>query len=164
MGAYLVDIVNRISESLRREGFSLSIAESCTGGLVTHIFTNVPDASKLLKLSVVCDSKESKIKVLGLSESLLEKKGMISEETAIAMAHAVRKLGNSNIGLSITGNAGPDIIEGKGPGLVYIAVDIASVDRVLSIGEKFDGDIENIKSEASSEALNFLCRALRICI
>lgn len=163
MGAYLVDIVNRISESLRREGFSLSIAESCTGGLVTHIFTNVPGASKLLNLSVVCDSKESKIKVLGLSESLLEKKGMISEEVAIAMAHAVRKLGNSNIGLSITGNAGPDIIEGKSPGLVYIAVDIASVDRVLSIGEKFDGDIENIKNEASFEALNFLCRALRIC-
>ena len=164
METYLVEIINRISESLRREGFSLSIADSCTGGLVTHIFTNVPGASKLLKLSIVCDSKESKIKVLNISESLLEKKGMISYETAIAMAHAVRKLGNSNIGLSITGNAGPDIIEGKGPGLVFIAVDIASVDRVLSIGEKFDGDTENIKNEASFGALNFLCRALRICI
>ncbi len=164
MEAYLVEIVNKISESIKREGLSLSIAESCTGGLITHIFTNIHSASKLLKLSIVCDSKEPKIKVLGLSESLLDKKGMISEETAIAMAHAVRKLGNSSIGLSVTGNAGPDIIEGKGPGLVYIAVDIASVDRVLSIGEKFDGDTENIKNEASFEALNFLCRALRICI
>jgi nicotinamide-nucleotide amidase len=164
METYLVEIVTRISESIKRQGLSLSIAESCTGGLITHIFTNIPGVSKLLKLSVVCDSKESKIKVLGLSESLLDKKGMISEETAIAMAHKVRKLGNSNIGLSVTGNAGPDIIEGKGPGLVYIAVDIASIDRVLSIGEKFDGDIENIKSKASFEALNFLCRALRICI
>ena len=109
------------------------------------------------------ESKSSKIKVLGINESLLDKKGMISEETAIAMANAVRRLGNSDIGLSITGNAGPDVIEGKNAGLVYIAVDIASKGRVLSTGEKFDGDMENIKNEASFEALQFLCRALRIC-
>ena len=163
MEAYLVEIVNRITEFLKRECCGLSIAESCTGGLITHIITNTPGASKFLDLSIVCYSKSSKIKVLGISESLLEKKGMISEETAIAMAHAVRRLGNSDIGLSITGNAGPDIIEGKNAGLVYIAVDIASKARVLSMGDKFEGDIENIKNEASFEALRFLCRALRIC-
>lgn len=163
MEAYLVEIVNRITEFLKREGCGLSIAESCTGGLITHIITNTPGASKFLDLSIVCYSKSSKIKVLGISESLLEKKGMISEETAIAMAHAVRRLANSDIGLSITGNAGPDIIEGKNAGLVYIAVDIASKARVLSMGDKFEGDIENIKNEASFEALRFLCRALRIC-
>ncbi len=163
MEAYLVELVARISEFLKKEGSSLSIAESCTGGLVTHIFTNIPGASNFLDLSIVCYSKESKINVLGISESLLEKKGMISEETAIAMANAVRKLGNSDIGLSITCNAGPDVIEGKNAGLVYIAVDFASKDRVLSMGEKFEGDMENIKNEASFEALQFLCRALRIC-
>jgi nicotinamide-nucleotide amidase len=163
MEAYLVEIVNRITEFLKREGCGLSIAESCTGGLITHIITNTPGASNFLDLSIVCYSKSSKIKVLGISESLLEKKGMISEETAIAMAHAVRRLGNSDIGLSITGNAGPDIIEGKNAGLVYIAVDIASKARVLSMGDKFEGDIENIKNEASFEDLRFLCRALRIC-
>jgi PncC family amidohydrolase len=163
MEAYLVEIVNRITEFLKREGCGLSIAESCTGGFITHIITNTPGASKFLDLSIVCCSKSSKIKVLGISESLLEKKGMISEETAVAMAHAVRRLGNSDIGLSITGNAGPDIIEGKGAGLVYIAVDIASKARVLSMGDKFGGDIENIKNEASFEALRFLCQALRIC-
>jgi PncC family amidohydrolase len=164
MEDYLVEIIDRIIEFLKTEGGGLSIAESCTGGLVTHTITNVPGASKLLDLSVICYSKSSKIKVLGISESLLEKKGMISEETAIAMAHAVRRLGNSDIGLSITGSAGPDIIEEKSPGLVYIAVVINSKDRVLSMGDKFDGDIENIKNEASFEALRFLCRALRICI
>ncbi|MDP2753924.1 MAG: CinA family protein [Nitrospirota bacterium] len=163
MEAYLAELVTRISEFLKREGFSLSIAESCTGGLVSHIFTNIPVASNLLNLSIICYSKDSKIKVLGINESLLDKKGMISEETAIAMANAVRRLGNSDIGLSITGNAGPDVIEGKNAGLVYIAVDIASKGRVLSTGEKFDGDMENIKNEASFEALQFLCRALRIC-
>lgn len=164
MEAYLVDVVTRISEFLKREGYTLSIAESCTGGLVSHIFTNIPGASNLLNLSIVCNSKESKIRVLGLSDSLLDKKGMISEEVAIAMANAVRRLGNSDIGVSITGNAGPDVIEGKSPGLVYIAVDISSKGRVLSMGDKFDGNMEHIKEEASFEALNFICRALRICI
>jgi PncC family amidohydrolase len=163
MEAYLVEIVNRITEFLKREGCGLSIAESCTGGLITHIITNIPGASKFLDLSIVCYSKSSKIKVLGISESLLEKKGMISEETALAMAQAVRRLGNSDLGLSITGNAGPNIIEGKSTGLVYIAVDIASKARFLSMGDKFEGGIENIKNEASLGALRFLCQALRIC-
>ena len=163
METYLADLVTRISEFLRKEGFTLSIAESCTGGLVSHIFTNIPHSSDLLTLSLVCHSRESKIKVLGLGESLLEKKGMVSEETAIAMANAVRRLGNSDIGLSITGNPGPDLIEGKNPGLIFIAVDIASTGRVLSMGDKLDGQMEHFKEEASFEALTFLCRALRLC-
>jgi PncC family amidohydrolase len=164
MEAYLTETVTRIAEFLKRNGHGLSIAESCTGGLITHIFTNVPDALNFLNLSVICYSKSSKIKVLGISESLLEKKGMISEETAVAMAHSVRRLGNSEIGLAVSGNAGPDTIEGKSAGLVYLAVSIAPKDRFLSVGEKFEGDTEIIKNESSIEALRFLCRALRICI
>jgi PncC family amidohydrolase len=163
METYLADLVVRISEFLKKEGFTLSIAESGTGGLVSHIFTNLPHSSDLLTLSLVCHSRESKIRVLGLAESLLDKKGMISEETAIAMANAVRRLGNSDIGLSITGNPGPDLIEGKNPGLIFIAVDIASTERVLSMGDKLDGPTEHFKEEASFEALNFLCRAMRLC-
>jgi nicotinamide-nucleotide amidase len=163
MEAYLVELVNRIAEVLKKEGLRLSVAESCTGGLVTHIITNVPGASKFLDLSVICYSRDSKIKVLDISESLIEKKGMISEEVAIEMAHAVRRLGNTEIGLSITGNLGPEPIEDKGIGLVYMAVSIDPKDRILSKGEKFDGDREAIKNEASFEALRFLCQALRIC-
>ncbi|MFZ6016570.1 MAG: CinA family protein [Nitrospirota bacterium] len=163
MEAHLVELVNRISELLKRDGSRLSIAESCTGGLVTHIITNVPGASKFLELSIVCYSKDSKIKALGISESLLEKKGMISEEVAIEMARAVRRLGNTDIGLGITGNLGPEVIESKGVGLIYMAVDIASKDRILSKGEIFDGGREEIKNNASLAALKFLCQALRIC-
>ncbi|MBI5188324.1 MAG: CinA family protein, partial [Nitrospirae bacterium] len=64
MEAHLLELVNRISELLKRDGSRLSIAESCTGGFVTHIITNVPGASKFLELSIVCYSKDSKIKVL----------------------------------------------------------------------------------------------------
>ncbi|OGW38710.1 MAG: hypothetical protein A2Y97_11150 [Nitrospirae bacterium RBG_13_39_12] len=163
MEAYLVETVTKIAEFLKSKGYGLSIADSFTGGLISHIFTNVHDARTFVDLSVICYSKSSKINVLGISASFLEKKGMISEETAVAMANAIRRLGNSHVGLAITGNAGPDIIEDKSAGLVYMAVSIAPNNRVLSAGDKFEGNTETIKNEASIETLRFLCRALRLC-
>ncbi len=109
---------------------------------------------------MVCYSEDVKKSVLGVSSSILKKHGMVSEETAVAMTEGVMKLGHTDIGLSVTGVAGPERIEDKDVGLVFIAAAVR--DRVESQGFKLSGDREEIKRQASLEALRFLKRVLDI--
>ncbi|MEW6109800.1 MAG: CinA family protein [Nitrospirota bacterium] len=153
-------IVKKISEILLENNLRLSIAESCTGGFISHVITNLPGASKFFEMSVVSYSENSKKSVLGIKGSLLKKHGVISEDTAIAMAKSVRKTGNTDYALSVTGIAGPEKMEGKDVGLIYIAV--AKEDLVESKGIKLKGRREEIKEQASLEALQFLYQVLKI--
>jgi PncC family amidohydrolase len=153
-------INEKISGTLRKKKLRLSIAESCTGGFISNALTNLPGASRFFELSVICYSKKTKVSVLGISGSLLKKYGMISEETAVAMAKSVRKLGDTDISLSITGIAGPERIEDKKIGLIYMAA--ATEDLVESKGMILKGSREQIKKQASFEALKFLNQVLRL--
>jgi PncC family amidohydrolase len=153
-------IIEKISGTLRKKKLRLSIAESCTGGFISNALTNLPGASKFFELSVICYSKKTKVSVLGISGPLLKKYGMISEETAVAMAKSVRKLGDTDISLSITGIAGPERIEDKKIGLIYMAS--ATEDLVESKGMILRGSRERIKKQASFEALKFLNQVLRL--
>ena len=87
---------------------SLSIAESCTGGLIGHRITQISGSSKIFNGSVVVYSNSSKVNLLGVSENCINKHGAVSEQTAKEMAEKVRKIFSSKLGLSITGIAGPD--------------------------------------------------------
>lgn len=151
----VAEIARKLSDNLM-----LGVAESCTGGYITNAVTNFPGASKFFKLSVVSYSEESKKSVLGVSSSVLKKHGMVSEATAIAMAEGIKKIGDTDIALSVTGVAGPERMEDKDVGLVYIAAIVK--DRVESQGMKFSGDREEIKRQASLEALRFLKQVLDI--
>lgn len=111
-----------IIDILSRKNLTLSIAESCTGGLIFHELTNVPGSSKVLKGGIVAYSNEAKIKLLNIAENLLNTSGAVSAETAEAMCKNISKIMNTNIGLATTGILGPDNIEKKPVGLVYIAV------------------------------------------
>lgn len=152
--------VRDIEEKLSGRNLKLGVAESCTGDFLSNAITNIPGASKFFKLSVVCYSEDAKKSVLKVRSSILKKHGMVSEETAVAMVEGVMKLGHTDIALSVTGVAGPEAIEDKDVGLVFVAAAVR--DRVESQGFKLSGYREEIKQQASLEALRFLKRALGI--
>jgi len=160
MDKEIMAAVSEIADKLAAKNLKLGVAESCTGGFLSNAITNLPGASRFFKLSVVAYSEESKKSVLGVSPSIIKKHGMVSEETAIAMAQGVKKTGHTDIALSITGVSGPERMEDKDVGLVYIAA--AVKDRIESQGLKFSGDREEIKRQASLEALRFLKQVLDI--
>ncbi len=162
MDTDFLTVIKKISSILNKKKLRLSIAESCTGGHISNAITNLPGSSKFFDMSVICYSINSKKSILGISDSVLKKHGMISEKMAVAMAISVRKMSRTDISLSITGIAGPEKIEEKEVGLVYIAV--STEDLIESTGLQFKGNRENIKKEASLEALRFLHRILRLWI
>jgi nicotinamide-nucleotide amidase len=110
---------------------TIAVAESCTGGLISHLLTNVPGSSGFFLFSGVTYSNQSKIKVLGVSPSTLEKYGAVHEETAKEMAKGAKRISGATYGLSTTGIAGPDGgTESKPVGTVCIG--LATPDTVFT--------------------------------
>jgi nicotinamide-nucleotide amidase len=139
--------------------FTLGVAESCTGGLITQRLTEVPGASAFLVEGVVAYANESKVKTLGVSQDLLDKYGAVSAEVAEAMAEGIRLRADTDFGLSVTGIAGPDGGTPEKPvGLVYLGLsDSAHTEhRRLLI----PGDRHLIRWRASQAALDLLRRRL----
>src|SRR6185436_3208783 len=119
-GETMEEVVGR---RLAITGFTLSVAESCTGGLIAQRLTNVPGASRYFLEGVVAYSNESKKRTLGVEPILLLEHGAVSAEVAEAMAEGVRERAGADFGLSVTGIAGPEGgSEEKPVGLVYIAL------------------------------------------
>ena len=154
------ELIEKIHHRFTRAGLTLSIAESCTGGLISHLLTNLPGASLFFDSSVVCYSTESKVRLLGIRRSLIKGHGAVSEETAQAMAAAVRKRRATDFSLATTGNLGPNPMEDKKLGLVYMAVDWKR--ETVSKGMLFDGEREKIKHETARAALQFLSEVLEV--
>ena len=102
-----VTLEQSVGESLREKGLMLSLAESCTGGLLGDRITDVPGSSEYFSGSVICYSDKAKINLVGVKSETLKKYGAVSEETAAEMASGVRKVFDADIGVSITGIAGP---------------------------------------------------------
>lgn len=111
---------------LRRKNKTVATAESCTGGLLSAYLTAVPGASAVIGLGVCAYSLQIKRRILGVSAETLERFGAVSRQTAREMAERVRALAGADIGVSVTGAAGPEPSEGKQPGTVYIALADAS--------------------------------------
>ena len=99
--------VKEASEALRARGLTLSCAESCTGGLVAKLITDLAGSSDIFEGGVVSYSNDVKMKILGVSEETLALHGAVSEETALEMARGVAERLGSDIGVSTTGIAGP---------------------------------------------------------
>ncbi|TYP54312.1 competence/damage-inducible protein A [Thermosediminibacter litoriperuensis] len=138
---------------------TIAIAESCTGGLVSHKLTEVPGISKSLDRAIVSYSNRAKEELLFVKRGTLEKYGAVSEQTALEMADGVRRSSQTDLGLSITGIAGPEGGTAAKPiGLVYIAYSDASgcaVERHL-----FSGNRSEIKEKAANAALHLLRKSL----
>jgi PncC family amidohydrolase len=149
-----IEPVERIHKNFKGSWMRLCVAESCTGGLISHLITNLPGASLFFDSSIVSYSNEAKVKLLGVRKSLISKHGAVSEEVARAMAVALREKRNVDFSLATTGNLGPDPVEDKKVGLVYMAVDFEK--ETVSRGMIFEGDREEIKLQAALSSLQFL--------
>jgi PncC family amidohydrolase len=112
-----------LNEVLKKKKLKISIAESCSGGLISYNLTKLPGSSKYFIMGVVCYSNESKIKFLKVKKETLLKYGAVSMETCKQMCENLLKISKSNIAVSITGIAGPGGGTVKKPiGLVYIGI------------------------------------------
>ncbi|MEE9500403.1 MAG: nicotinamide-nucleotide amidohydrolase family protein, partial [Candidatus Omnitrophota bacterium] len=144
-----------IGEMLAKNRKTLAIAESCTGGLIANRITNVNGSSKYFKMGIVAYSNEAKVNLLGVSKDKIKKYGAVSKQVALDMAKGVKRLSKADVGLGITGIAGPKGATKRKPiGLVYIAVagdKIKTVKKCLFIGSR-----EEIKLQASIAALNLI--------
>ncbi len=150
------EIIGRL---LRKRGWMLSIAESCTGGLIGHRITNVPGSSDYFDGGVITYSNDAKRELLKVPEETITTYGAVSRQTAAAMAEGIRKLRSVEIGIGVTGIAGPaGGTAAKPVGLVYIA--LSSPVRVECKEFRFDGDRAMIKLQASEAALNMIRRLL----
>ncbi len=140
----------------------LSVAESCTGGLISHLITNVPGASDYFLGSVTAYANEAKVRLLGVRWETLEKYGAVSQEVVLEMAEGVRIALAADIGLSVSGLAGPGGGTIKKPvGLTWISLNI--VNRAGQAWRfQFEGDRLNVKEQAARMALKLLIENLNI--
>jgi len=146
-----------IGELLKEKGLTLATMESCTGGLVASTITDVPGSSNYFKGGVVAYSNEVKI-AYGVPAHLIAEHGAVSPEVAQAMASAARLRLGADIGLGTTGVAGPDQIEGKTVGTVYIAVDNGQ--GIHTASGRYPPQRLRVKRAATTAALFELRRAL----
>lgn len=167
VGGYLYgidvgDLQTAAVHALKVNGLHVAVAESCTGGYVAKRLTDVSGASEVFECGVVTYSNRMKHHLLGVSQQTLDTFGAVSEETAREMAAGVRRLSGAEIGISVTGNAGPEPSEGKEVGLVYIGVDSLEMSRVfmLQVNRRDQDARETIRYLASSHALSLILKAV----
>lgn len=140
-------------------GVHLATAESCTGGLIGDRLTNVPGASKVYLGGVVAYSNDVKRRVLGVPDTVLDRHGAVSEETARAMALGAARVFGADAAVGVTGIAGPGGgTPGKPVGLVCIAA--CGGGRVVVARFQFDGDRASVKAQSARAALAMLLEVL----
>ena len=144
-----------IGDIVRQKGLTLGLVESATGGLVSHLITNVPGSSDYYKGSITAYSNETKVKVVGVKEDTLNKHGAVSHQVAEEMAQGGRKVLAVDICLADTGIAGPGgATPGKPVGLFYIGLSHQA--GTYSQEHHFQGDREQNKKAAAEAALAWL--------
>jgi len=148
-----------VGAMLQERGLKLAIAESCTGGLLSARLTERPGSSAYLERGWITYSNRAKIEDLGVDAALIETHGAVSEEVARAMAAAARARAGVDIGVAITGIAGPGGGTAEKPvGLVFIALSGAAGDRVRRV--HFPSDRDRVRYQSTQSALEMIRRGL----
>ncbi len=154
MGESLEEVV---AGTLQMNRATIAVAESCTGGMVAERLTNVPGSSSYFLGGVVSYSNDLKTTWVGVPAEIIEAKGAVSSEVAVAMADGIRRRAGSTLGLSITGIAGPGGGTSEKPvGLVHMA--LADEKGAHERGFRFPGDRERIRNQAAQAALDMVRR------
>jgi PncC family amidohydrolase len=144
-----------IIKNFTSEKKTLAIAESCTGGYISHMITNISGASKVFERGIICYSNQSKIQLLNIGSEIIEKYGAVSESVANQLAFNIRVLSNTNIGIGITGIAGPTGGTKEKPvGLVYIGVSTSDKTEVHKF--EFIADRITFKKLVLGKIIEFL--------
>lgn len=150
-----ISIETIVSEMLMEKNLTISIAESCTGGLVSSTLINYPGISSVFIEGCITYSNESKINRLGVNQEVLKKYGAVSKEIAKEMAEGIAKNFNTNVAISTTGIAGPRGGTSEKPvGLVYVGIYINGKTTVKK--HLLNGNRQEIRSMATENAINDL--------
>lgn len=150
-----VQILHQVSKKLRKKHLSIATAESCTGGLLSNILTNISGSSEYFQMGIISYSNLSKINLLNIQADIIKKYGAVSKQTAKAMAIGIREKAKVAIGISTTGIAGPTGGTKEKPvGLVYIGI----VDDKKHVIKKFlfSGNRIQNKESTCNQALKML--------
>lgn len=116
-------MISKIIKKLKKKKLTISIAESCTGGMLSSIFTSINGASEVFSMGLVTYSNTSKIKILSIPKKIINKYGAVSKNCCVSMVKHLKKISKSNVCISVTGIAGPSGgTKVKPVGLVYIAI------------------------------------------
>ena len=152
-GRSLSDVVG---ELLKRDGYRVAVGESCTGGLVTSRLVDIPGSSTYVEAGVVAYSNDVKRSVLGVDPELLKRDGAVSEVVAVAMAEGARRIGAADIGIGVTGVAGPGGGSDEKPiGTVCMGVVGPGTEREARTAQ-FAGDRALIRQLATQTSLDLL--------
>lgn len=153
------DMEEVVGVALKDRGYKMAVAESCTGGLIGHRLTNIPGSSKYFERGVICYSDLCKIELLRVPPDVIAKHGAVSSQVASVLAEGVRRLAKTDLGLGITGIAGPGggTLE-KPVGLVYMA--LAHRGLTQCEGHQYWGDRSDLKLFFSQAALDLVRRHL----
>jgi nicotinamide-nucleotide amidase len=142
-----------VGDLLRERGLTIAVAESCTGGLLASRLTDVPGSSDYVDRGIVCYSNRAKIELAGVPESVIAEHGAVSEPVARALADGIRERARTNIGIGVTGIAGPGGGTPEKPvGTVAVAVVVDGEARVRTF--QFFGGRDMVKFQAAQAALN----------
>lgn len=148
-------IVNQIHKTLIKNKKTIAVAESCTGGLLSNLLTQISGSSKYFILGIAAYSNRVKEDILKIPGQLIAKKGAVSQESAKRMALSVRELAKTDFGIGITGIAGPTGATPKKPiGTVFIAID--GEDRKICKKFHFTGNRAGVRKKAALKALELL--------
>jgi len=148
-----------LGKLLSMRGYTISVAESFTGGLIGHTITNAPGSSRYFQGGVIAYANEVKMKILGVSEQTLINYGAVSEQTVLEMARGVRSALNTDIGISSSGIAGPDGGSVEKPvGLAWLGLSAAELEQAEQF--MFSGDRYQIKKQATQTAIQLLIEFL----
>lgn len=164
LGDYIVatddgSLVLTVARLLTAAGLTLSLAESCTGGLIAKLLTDLPGSSAYLERAAVTYANSAKRDWLGVPADLLEREGAVSEACALAMARGIRRTSGTDVALAVTGIAGPTGGSADKPvGTVYLALTADDAEQVK--GYHFGGEREQIRSLSACMALDWLRRYL----
>ena len=151
----MANLEPEIGSLIRQKGLTLGIVESATGGLISHLITNVPGSSDYYKGSVTAYSNEVKIQVVGVKEDTINKYGAVSHQVVEEMAQGGRKILAADICLADTGIVGPSgSTPGKPVGLFYIG--LSNQAETYSQKHHFQGNREQNKHRAAQAALTWL--------
>ena len=154
----LQDIATRAVALLRDKGLTVATAESCTGGMIAAAITDVAGASRVFGTGVVSYSCQCKMKLLDVSATTLAAEGAVCAATAKQMAQGVRRVGEADFGVSVTGEAGPVAAENHSVGTVFIG--LADGSGTIVEEHHFSGDRAAVRRQAACAGLSLLVRRL----
>jgi PncC family amidohydrolase len=150
-----------VGELLVPRGLTLAVAESCTGGLISHRITNISGSSRYFLGGTTAYANEAKMKLLGVSPETLEAHGAVSRETVLEMGRGVRLALSADIGISTSGIAGPTGGTAEKPvGTTWIGFSSAQGEEARYF--LFQGDRSSVKQQAAEAALQLLADHLQV--